>query len=197
MNQSLLGLQYSLHTTSRQALTTPSAQDITVGVLTTKFPGSPFMAYLWTIVRAQRNFEGIAWASYDAAYRRQVANRGSFDWSMIDSALYNEAFTGRAKVLPHCCYCLAETHEAKDCHFAPPEDNPQPKRPRLQLSNPSTTNTDRSAAESVEICGLFNRPLGNQCSFKWCRYAHICSHCKKGPHPVAEYTRFTGSPRAP
>ena len=44
-----------------------------VNVLTTSFPGPPFMAYLRTIVRASRNFEGTAWASYDAAYRRQAA----------------------------------------------------------------------------------------------------------------------------
>ena len=44
----------------------------------------------------------------------------------------------------------------------------------------------------VEICGFFNRPAENQCAFKWCRYAHICAQCRKGPHPAAECTRFTG-----
>ncbi len=35
------------------------------------------MVYLRTIVRASRNFEGTAWASYDACFRRQAANQCS------------------------------------------------------------------------------------------------------------------------
>ena len=116
------------------------------------------------------------------------------DWSEIDSALYNEAFTGRAKLLPRCTYCLAETHEGKDCQFAPLDDTlaPPAKKPRTSQSAPAT---ERGGLGSVEICGLFNRPTGNQCCFKWCRYAHICAQCKKGPHPAAECTRFAGGPR--
>ena len=65
-----------------------------VTVLPTKFPekAPQFMCYLRTIVRASRNFEGSAWASYDAAYRRQAANQKSLDWAAIDSTIY-EAFT--------------------------------------------------------------------------------------------------------
>ena len=57
-----------------------------VAILTTKFPEKAlqFMCYLRTIVRASRNFEGTAWVSYDAAYRRQAANRKSLDWAAID-----------------------------------------------------------------------------------------------------------------
>ena len=105
------------------------------------------MCYLSTIVRASQNFEGGAWVSYDAAFRRQAANRGSLDWTVmdeggvwasydaafwrqaanrgsldwaaIDLTIYNEAFTGRAKLLPRCHYCLAETHETRDCQCVP------------------------------------------------------------------------------
>ena len=45
-----------------------------------------FMAYLCTITRASRNFEGTAWATYDKAYRRQAANHKSLDWATIDPA---------------------------------------------------------------------------------------------------------------
>ena len=42
------------------------------------------MAYLRTITRVSRNFEGTAWASYDMAFRRQAANQRSLDWGVID-----------------------------------------------------------------------------------------------------------------
>lgn len=94
-----------------------------VEVLTQKYPekAPQFMCYLRTIVRASPNFEGAAWASYDAAYWRQATNRGSFNWAPIDPTIYNEAFTGRARLMPRCRYCLLETHEARDCQYAPQE----------------------------------------------------------------------------
>ena len=70
-------------------------------ILSTRFPDKApqFWSYLRTIVKASRKFEGAAWASYDIAYRRQAANRKTLEWSAIDPALYNEAFTGRAKAI--------------------------------------------------------------------------------------------------
>ena len=50
------------------------------------------------------------------AYRRQAANRGSLDWGIVDPALYNEAFAGRAKRIPRC---LADTHSSQECRHAP------------------------------------------------------------------------------
>ena len=37
----------------------------------------------------------------------------------MDAALYNEAFAGRAKVIPRCRYCLADTHSSQECGHAP------------------------------------------------------------------------------
>ena len=83
-----------------------------------------------TIVRASRNFEGAAWSSYDAAYRRLATNQQSWDWATIDITIYNEAFTGRARLLPRCRYCLAETHEARHCQYAPRDEPPLAKQPK-------------------------------------------------------------------
>ena len=77
------------------------------------------MAYLWTIVSTSRNFEGSAWALYDAAYRRQAANKRSLDLAIPDPALYNEVFTGRARVIPRCQFCLSDSHSSHDCTFGP------------------------------------------------------------------------------
>ena len=58
-----------------------------------------FMAYLQTITRTSRNFEGMVWVSYNMAYRHQAANQRSLDWEVFDSALYNEACTDRAQLI--------------------------------------------------------------------------------------------------
>ena len=149
-----------------------------VAVLAVRYPEKTphFMAYLRTITRASRNFEGTAWATYDMAYRRQAANQRSLDWATIDPALYNESFTGRAKSIPRCRYCLADSHRTQECAFAPEERR-----------GGSQQYQDRNQAiGAVEICRLFNKPAGNQCKYKFCRYAHVCAKCRRGAHPAAE-----------
>ena len=86
-------------------------------ILSSAFPlkAPHFFAYLRTITKASRTFEGPAWASYDMAFRRQAANRGSLDWGVVDAALFSEAFAGRVKAIPRCRYCLADTHVSHDC----------------------------------------------------------------------------------
>ena len=171
-----------------------------VAVLTTKFPEKAphFMDYMRTIVRASRTFEGSAWASYDAAFRRRAANQHSLDWAKGNSALFNEVFAGRGKVLARCIHCLAETHESRDCFYAPqvepPHKMPRPATgwgPAAGSSRPPRPLGVRGPGPGgVETCDLFNRPSGNQCTFRWCRYAHICARCMKAPHPAAECPRL-------
>ncbi len=156
-----------------------------VAVLSVHYPHKTphFMAYLRTITRASRNFEGVSWASYDMAYRRQAANQRSLDLGVIDTALYNEAFTGRAKIIPRCRYCLDDTHESKECASAPDELKSGDQRSGAR-SAPSPRS--RSAQGAVEICQLYNKPAGNACRYKQCRYAHLCAKCRRGSHPAAE-----------
>ena len=75
------------------------------------------MAYL-QVVRASRNIEGSAWALYDAAYHRQAANNQSLDWAIPDLALYNEAFTGRARVTPGGSFAFGQPLISR-LHFWP------------------------------------------------------------------------------
>ena len=118
-----------------------------VATLSTWYPEKMphFMAYLRTITRASRNFEGTAWASYDMAFRRQAANLRSLDWGVIDSALYNEAFTGRARLILRCRFCLADTHDTKECTFAPEE----------RQSPVWAAYSSAREQRSVQICQLF------------------------------------------
>ena len=152
-------------------------------ILSTAFPTQAphLFAYLRTITKASRMFESSAWASYDMAYRRQAANRGSLDWGIVDAALFNEAFAGRAKQIPRCRYCLSDTHSSPECLHSPTD-----------LTNVGTSFRagPRLAGQpgrptSSEICRLFNAPGGSRCRFPWCRYAHLCARCKR-PHPAAD-----------
>ena len=61
-----------------------------------------------TITKASQTFNTAAWASYNAAFLRQAANRGSLHWGVSNPALCNEAFAGRAKVIPQCHYCMGD-----------------------------------------------------------------------------------------
>ena len=147
------------------------------GVITSRYPEKAhhMFRYLRTIVRASRNFEGTAWVSYDAAFRRQAAVHGSFDWGVIDTTLYNEAFTGRARIRSRCPHCLADTHNARSCPLAPEEWQPQRQKP----DTPTHTG-------GISLCGLFNSTKGNSCHYTECRYAHICSNCRRGSHPASQ-----------
>ena len=68
-------------------------------ILCTRFPhkASELLAYQAAIVRAERNYEGTQWVSYDRRYRREALARKDLNWSVPDPRLYSEAFTGRAK----------------------------------------------------------------------------------------------------
>ena len=81
-------------------------------MVSSKFPDKTpqFMAYLKTIVKAQRTFMGEGWVTYDACFRRKAAITKSLEWGVVDFTLYNETFTGRAKAPPRCRYCLSEHH---------------------------------------------------------------------------------------
>ena len=147
---------------------------IMAAIITSKYPEkSPHMfAYLRTIVKANQTFDGLAWVSYDSQFRRKAATLRSWDWGVIDSGLYNECFTGRAKAKVLCRHCLADSHVDVQCPLA----DPQQQQPRASLSHAAT-----QPSRSVEICGLFNQPSGNKCTYTNCRYAHICALCRRGP----------------
>ena len=58
--------------------------------------------------------------------RMTVSSGGKFgsegpNWSVPNSRLYNEAFTGHAKIMQRCQYCLSEDHGSTGC---PQHPNP-------------------------------------------------------------------------
>ena len=146
-----------------------------VAVLASKYPQHvpDFMAYQKAIVRASRNFEGSSWVVYDRCYRRQAAATKNLVWSIPDSALYNEAFTGRAKAIPHCQHCLSENHTLSDCPDCP-----------LDMQREHRHQQDRNlqirGGFSSQYCQLFNQI---RCRSRRCKYQHLCNLCSL-PHPA-------------
>ena len=90
------------------ALRRPSHRAPVTDVLDVSAP--QLFTYLRRIVHAARNFQGSAWVAYECLYQRQALARHSLDWAQEDSALYNEAFVGRAKATTRCHHCLSEFH---------------------------------------------------------------------------------------
>lgn len=57
----------------------------------------------------------LFWAEQLVWIYHQATNQGSLDWGIVDTALYNEALTGWARLNPRCCYCLSDTHSSTNC----------------------------------------------------------------------------------
>ena len=151
-----------------------------VSVLATKFPSytPEFMAYQQTIIKAAGNFEGSAWATYDMCYRRKASRTRSLCWSQIDSALYHELFTGRARAIPRCTLCLSRNHMAPNCPLFPQQPFYHATAPHHSLpQTPQQTMLSMPGPQDPTVCGLFNKREGNQCRYKNCRYLHICRLC--------------------
>ncbi len=70
-------------------------------ILTTRFPDKApeLFAYQAMIVRAERNYEGKRWVSYDRQFRREALARKDLNWSVTDPRLYNEPSLAEPAVL--------------------------------------------------------------------------------------------------
>lgn len=80
--------------------------------LASRFPlkAAELFAYQATIVRVERNYEAGRWVAYDRQFRREALARRDLNWSVTDTRLYNEAFTGRARAIPRRSFCLQDDH---------------------------------------------------------------------------------------
>lgn len=163
---------------------------IYVGVMATKSPEMvpELMAYMISIIRASQEYEGLAWATYDAAYRRQAAATGHKQWSKVNPSLYTVCFTGKARKATRCDLCLSAAHKTSDCSLAMDEDPDIGQRLKAVESaviafsgnHPGITAT--RGIRSSEVCRLFNE---KRCKFRNCKYRHVCRTCQ-GNHPAPE-----------
>ena len=61
------------------------------------------------------DFEGLAWAQYDRAFRRQMAQTKDLHRSHLNPTLYRLCFAGKAKCHIACSFCLSNNHSAESC----------------------------------------------------------------------------------
>ena len=128
---------------------------VMAALLASRFPDKApeLFAYQASIVRAERNFDDRCWVAYDRCYRREALAQKNLNWSVTNARLYNEAFTGCARAVPRCSFCLQEDHVAQTC----------PRNPRFrclqdpldhfpQHQRPSTSHPPQSA----ECCRRYN-----------------------------------------
>ena len=73
------------------------------------------MAYMIQIIRASQEYEGLAWFTYDEAYRRQAAVTQHREWSKINSLIFSVCFTDRARRGQRCEWCLSAAHGSGGC----------------------------------------------------------------------------------
>ena len=88
-----------------------------VAILSTKFPEAvpDLMAYMLSIIWAYQKYEHPQWRNYNEAFRDKAATTGNRKWSVIDSHLSNQIFTGKAHKLPVCTHCGASMHHTEGC----------------------------------------------------------------------------------
>ena len=172
-----------------------------VGVLSQKYPHMvpELMAYQATIVKCSRDFEGLAWAQYDRAYRRQAAQTKDLRWSRLNPTLFSLCFAGKARRNIACAHCLSDNHTSDAC-----PDNPS--RSFFWWQHPGATFPHAGGASPVgvappvggahpgrlRICHLFNARDGPKCTYSPCKFAHVCSACKAN-HPRSACPKVQGT----
>ena len=88
-----------------------------VSVMSTPHPQAvpELLAYLIFVLWASQDFGGIAWMTYDAAFRRQAFITGNRQWSKANPSLYSICFSGVARTGQRCELCLSLTHLTREC----------------------------------------------------------------------------------
>lgn len=156
------------------------------GVLSRAYPSTvpELMAYLATIVKCARDFEGVSWAQYDRAYRRHAAQTKDLRWSRLNPTLYSLCFAGKAKRSVLCAHCLSDSHGSAQCPdnlfpwqgmFGPPQGVGPVQSAMFGAGGASRTR------QTLQTCHLYNAKDGPRCTYSQCKFAHRCAVCK-GPH---------------
>ena len=113
-------------------------------------------------------------------FRHKAASKKSWNWGEIDLTLYYETFTGRACAKVYCRICLSESHLERTCPLAPPPgpmlstlNNNQFASCPQQERGPPAPNSLHQNSGPVELCGLFNKPTGNERTYHNCKFMYV------------------------
>ena len=157
-----------------------------VGVFSTQYPQvvPELMAYMATIVKCSRDFEGVAWSQYDRAYSRQMAQTKDLRWSRLNPTLFSLCFAVRARRNIACSHCLSDNHVSDSC-----PDNPSRLALQWQIGAGCLTQQQYhqvpqvqqwKSSKQTKICYMFNKK--DACSYSPCKFAKlesvVCGKCK-------------------
>ena len=160
-----------------------------VSVMSTPHPQAvpELLAYLIFVLRASQDFGGIAWVTYDAAFRRQAFITGSRQWSKVNPSLYSICFSGVARTGQRCELCLSLSHPTRDCTMVnDPDPDVSARLKTLEsavlafTSHPFPQQGLIPRARSPDICRNWN---AGRCRMAQCRFRHVCRVCG-GPNPA-------------
>ena len=132
---------------------------------------------------------GRQWVLYDRQYRREALARRDLNWSTLNSRLYNEAFTGQARTISRCGYCLADDHAANACQADPDAG----LRTIKDGTSPPVQHLPSQHSTLPELCRNFN---DGRCKRPSCCYQHLCLNCHEG-HPWLSCPRRRPHRRGP
>ena len=143
------------------------------------------MAYMAMVIRASQDFDGLAWARYDAGFLRQATLTGTRLWSQRNATIYTLCFAGKALAIQRCEFCLATSHSSAECEKRGDPDPDLPSRMKtLETAVLALTARQSKAGGPTratgEPCLLWNR---NKCTFVHYRHPHVCNRCG-GDHPA-------------
>jgi hypothetical protein len=117
--------------------------------------------YFNVILKASREYTDDMWKHYDVTYRQKAEATRNTDWSVIDTATFNQCFTGRAKKALSCTYCNSIKHDTESC--------PRKKNKR------SPTIVDEAGPAPKQAKTKSDRP----CHHSPCIYKHQCLKCSE------------------
>ena len=118
---------------------------------------------------------------------RQAVSEGSLvrkdlNWSFPNSRLLNETFTGCARAIPRCIFCLQDDHSTSTCTI-----NPNRPAPWDVSYWPAQTAMGYvPCSVQAEVCLNYN---DGRCKKVTCCYQHVCLGCQR---PMPGLTAPTG-----
>ena len=137
---------------------------------------------------------GEGWMGYDRRFRQIAATKPNVVWAQIDAALWNLAFSGKARAV-RCKFCFSLSHISAQCNLAPdhwlPPSGTHPQQQLSTLPNASYTRQPRRR----RICMLYNNEPTPGCSFPDCRFEHVCCLCADNPHTIDKDHKAVMCPR--
>ena len=130
------------------------------------------LAYQLTIIKASQQYDGLQWRAYDAHFQVSAAATSNKSWSKLDTDLYTQFFTGRAKLMSTCLSCDSTQHTHLHC----PKQGRKRELGKLPADSASATWGKKRRQWRPDMCAQFNS-LGS-CSFGLkCKYKHVCGEC--------------------